>query len=291
MAADGHPASIHPAVAEAVSAGLRETTMAADGGRSAAAGALDGERVIANLALAATQTNGSSGENAHARARRRPVLTVVGILFTPFVVLLGLWLVSFSWGLRDGNCTIGNVSADQYRQLYREASGQGWGVWPELSNGLFWPSDRGFGEPSLSFEKGQGDKLFRAIEGLSFDHSVADAQLAAAHAMMRSLGADYVSVFEIPDFPQNNVQVNEFVQFRYFLPERRFAPLCLLCFVFKYTTVIVKFRHDLVVNTHKLDGIVVLHSGLKYDPDPVRERNVSSTCPAFPANDHKRVDK
>ncbi|MGZ5872708.1 MAG: hypothetical protein ACXWKP_11430 [Bradyrhizobium sp.] len=42
-----------------------------------------------------------------------------------------------------------------------------------------------------------------------------------------------------------------------------------------------------MANTYQLDGIIVLHGDLKYDPDPAKERNVSTTCPAFPVSNRK----
>jgi hypothetical protein len=218
-------------------------------------------------------------------ATGRGPIVIAAILTGPFVLMLGLWFASFSWAGGDDNCTIGTVSAEQYRELYRQAKAERWTVWPGLSNGLFWPSDRGLREPSPSFEKALGDKLLEAIEQLSVDRGAADAQLAAAHAVMRSLGADYVSVFEIPDFAQNGRKVSTRVQFEYFLAQRRFAPLCLPCFVSRYSTIGIVFSHDLARNIYRFDHVFVLHGDLKYDPNPSKQRNVSSTCPAFPARD------
>ncbi len=77
------------------------------------------------------------------------------------------------------------------------------------------------------------------------------------------------------------------IQFRYYLRQLRFAPLCLQCLIWRYTTIAISFHHDLIAETRRLDQIVVLHGGLKYDPDPVKERNVYSECPAFPAQSQK----
>lgn len=210
-------------------------------------------------------------------------IAISAILTGPIVLMIGLWLASF-WGAGgDDNCTIGTVSTEQYRGLYRQAKAERWTVWPGLSNGVFWPSDRGLGEPSPSFEKALGERLLQAVHALSFDHGAADAQLAAAHATMRSLGADYVSVFEIPDFEQNGRRVSTRVHFEYFLSQRRFAPLCLPCFLWRYSKIGVVFSHDLAGNTYHLDYVFVLHADLLYDPNPAKQRNVSSTCPAFPA--------
>lgn len=213
---------------------------------------------------------------------RRPSV-IVAILMAPFVLMLGLWLVSLFAAGGDADCTIGTVSAEQYRELYRQAKAGRWTVWPGLSNGIFWPSDRGLKEPSRSFEKALGERLLQAVDALSFDHGAADAQLAAAHAVMRSLGADYVSVFEIPDFEQNGRRISTRVQFEYFIAQQRFAPLCLPCFLSAYSKIGIVFSHDLAGNLYHLDHVFVLHGDLMYDPRPSKQRNVSSTCPAFPA--------
>jgi hypothetical protein len=150
-----------------------------------------------------------------------------------------------------------------------------------LSDGVFWPSDRGRRLPSPRFEQALGERLREAVDELAGDHPSVDVELAAAHALMRSLGAHLVSAFEIPGFPERDRHT---VQFRYFLPQRRFAPLCLTCLIWRYTTIAVKFEHDLAANAYRFDGIAVLHGDLKYDPDPIKERNVSTTCPAFPVS-------
>jgi hypothetical protein len=156
-----------------------------------------------------------------------------------------------------------------------------------LSDGVFWPSDRGLGLPSPQFGQALGSRLQSFVGELVGDNHSADVELAAAHAVMRSMGAYLVSVFEIRDFPQGGRQVRAIVQFRYFLAQRRFAPLCLHCLLLPYTTVAVDFEHDLIANSYRLDRIVVLHGDLKYDPNPIKERNVNTSCPSFPV----RTDK
>jgi hypothetical protein len=214
-------------------------------------------------------------------------IVVIAILTGPFVLMIGLWLISFLGAGGDDNCTIGTVSAEQYRGLYRQAKVEPWTVWPGLSNGVFWPSDRGVRSPSPSFEKALGERLLQAVYALSFDHDAADAQLAAAHATMRSLGADYVSVFEIPDLAQNGRQVSTHVQFEYFIAQRRFAPLCLPCFLSGYSKIGIVFSHNLARNTYHLHDVFVLHGDWEYGPNPSKQRNVSSACPAFPVRDQE----
>jgi hypothetical protein len=221
--------------------------------------------------------------------RGHPVLiVVVGLVVAPLLILGGLWVTSLPiLTSQNGDCTFGEVSSDEYRRLVAQAKSQQWTVWPSLSNGIFWPSDRGLYPASRSFEKTIDDRLQQAIERLSFDHSSANAQLAAAHAVLRSIGADYVSVFEIPDFRQGGKLVSTQVEFLYFLPQRRFAPLCLVCFLWRYSTVGVFFHHDLLTNTYRLRLVNVLHGELKYSPDPNKARNVDTPCPAFPKRNEK----
>jgi hypothetical protein len=64
-------------------------------------------------------------------------------------------------------------------------------------------------------------------------------------------------------------------------------PLCLTCLIWRYTTIAIKFEHDPAANAYQFNGIIVLHGDLKYDPDPIRERNVSTRCPAFPVSNRK----
>src|ERR1051325_10639139 len=83
---------------------------------------------------------------------------VLIVLMAPVAILVGLWLASFPWFNRNDRCAIGSVTADQYRQLYDQAKAQRWSIWPGLSNGIFWPSDRVLMEPSPSFQRAQGER-------------------------------------------------------------------------------------------------------------------------------------
>jgi hypothetical protein len=203
------------------------------------------------------------------------VAGIVGLL----ALLLVLWLTSFVAPAED-DCAFNSVSKAEYRRLLGEAKAQEWTVWPGLSNGIFWPSDRGLKQPTQSFESMLGSRLLRSIEQLTTNPASADAQLAAAHAVMRSIRAEYVSVFDIPDFRENGKLVRSHVHFMYFMPQIRFAPLCFFCLPWWSTTVQVVFRHDVAAASYGLERVVVLHSGLKYDP--TRERNTSDECPVFP---------
>ena len=223
------------------------------------------------------------GNLAHRIARTAViVLTVVaGLPVACGALLLVLWGLSF----RDpapgqDNCAFGSVSNDEYRRLLAEAKSQKWTVWPGLSDGLFWPTDRGPLEQAdgQAFEARLGQHFRQSIEQLTFDHRSADAQLAAAHAVMRSIRAEYVSVGEVLGFHTFEGQlIPPTAQFTYFLPQLRFAPFCAGCLIFRYTTLRVFFdRNDADV----LAGVGVLNSDLKYSPDKEAQRNAGA-CPRF----------
>jgi hypothetical protein len=163
--------------------------------------------------------------------------------------------------------------------MLEQAKRQPWTIWPGLSNGIFWPSDLGLKLPSPQFERALGTQLREAVDELAGDHPSADMELAAAHALMRSIGADLVSTFDILGFPERD---RHRVRFKYYLLQRRFAPLCFLCLIWRYTTIAVNFQRDPATSRYQFDGIAVLHGNLKYDPNPTKERNVNNKCPAFP---------
>jgi hypothetical protein len=213
-------------------------------------------------------------------------IIATAVVLVPLLTMITLWIASLPiWQFEPDDCVFNTVSNTQYRNMLDLAKRQPWTVWPGLSDGLFWPSDRGWkNRPSPQFENVLGNRFRGAVDELIHDRRSADMELAAAHALMRSIGAHLVSAFEILGFPERDRHI---VQFRYFLPQRRFAPLCLTCLIWRYTTIAVNFEHDLAANAYQLDDIIVLHGDLKYDPDPIKERNVSTNCPAFPVTNRK----
>jgi hypothetical protein len=210
--------------------------------------------------------------NIRRRLIKALLATLVVIVGAPIVsvgTLLVLWGLSFvDPAPRQDDCTFGSVTNTEYRRLLSEAKAQDWSVWPGLSNGLFAPSDQGW---IGTLEARQGQYLRGSIERLTFDHGSPDEQLAAAHAVLRSMKADWVRVSEIPSGTSTDIE------FTYFLRQRRFAPLCLHCLLWPFTTIDVHFRRT---NSKSLDRVIVLHGGLLYDPRKV-DRDVHA-CPAFP---------
>jgi hypothetical protein len=212
-------------------------------------------------------------------------IIAIAVVLVPLLITITLWIASFPiWQSEPDDCVFNTVSNTQYRNMLDQARRQPWTVWPGLSDGIFWPSDRGRRLPSPQFEQALAERLRKAVDELAGDHPSADAELAAAHALMRSIGASLVSSLEVRPSPG---QPHPFVYFRYFLPQRRFAPLCLTCLIWRYTTIAVSFEHDVATNAFRLDSVTVLNGGLKYDADPTKERNVNTACPEFPVSNRK----
>ncbi len=201
---------------------------------------------------------------------------LVGLLALPGV----LWIFSLvNFGSRE-ECSFGAVNNSDYQRLLSEAKAQPWTVWPGLSNGVFFPSDRGFRVPSDSFNSGLNIQLLTHIRELIGAHQSTDRQRAGAHAVISSVGAEYVNVSEIADTGRPGFS---HVEFTYFLPTIRFAPACYICLAWWYTTIDVSFSHDRAANRYELDGVNVMSANLKYHPDKERARNVpKGACPAFP---------
>ena len=105
-------------------------------------------------------------------------------------------------------------------------------------------------------------------------------QLASAHAVMRSMGAEYVQTSKTPDMRRD--RAGSRVYFTYYMPQVRFAPACVLCLIWWHTTIDVIFSHDLAADRYELQAVNVLHAGLKGSPDKNRARNVPwGSCPEF----------
>jgi hypothetical protein len=224
------------------------------------------------------------GMRATSVLRSRYRVAIGAILALPIVgvaALLILWLAAFiDPAPQQDDCAFRSVGPDEYRELRRQADARGVSLWPGLSRGVIWPSNRPFAQPTWDFEPALGQELLRAIELVAGTAASSDRQLAAAHAVMRSMRAEYIGAWNIPDPRENGRLASTRVHFNYFMPQRRLAPLCLHCLAWPYTTIGVVFRHEIGPNTYGLDHVVVLNGGLKYDP--AKERNISDACPSFP---------
>jgi hypothetical protein len=217
---------------------------------------------------------------AHEDSMRKPAIIVL-ILVIITGVPLGFWAVSFiDPAPAQDDCPLRSISHDEYLQLLAAAKQQDWTVWPGLSNGIFWPSDRWLAPPlsDQAFEHAIGERLLQSIEALPFDHNSADAQLAAADAVMRSIHAELVDIQSVDATPTAGIP--PVVIFRYYMPQRRFAPLCLPCFIWRYTTIGVFFTREPNSANDVLYRVVVQNSNLKYDPQ--KEQKPNTVCPELP---------
>ena len=81
------------------------------------------------------------------------------------------------------------------------------------------------------------------------------------------------------------------VYFTYYLPQVRFAPACVLCLIWWYTTIDVIFSHDLATDRYELQAVNVLHAGLK-GSTPTKTVRATSHGVAVPSfEDHNgRLD-
>jgi hypothetical protein len=205
------------------------------------------------------------------------LLSPAGLLFALPVLL---WAFSFTERFGLEKCSIGSISGAEYQNILSRAGEQRWTVWPGLSNGVFWPSDRGFGVPSESFKSNIDDQLLSHIRELAGADPSVNRQLASAHAVMRSMGAEYIETHEVPDMRRD--RAGSRARFTYYLPQVRFAPACVLCLVWWHTTLDVIFSHDLATDRYELQEVNVLFAGLKGSPDKNRARNVPwGSCPEF----------
>jgi hypothetical protein len=205
------------------------------------------------------------------------LLSPVGLLFALPILL---WAFSFTELLGQEKCSIGSISDVEYERILSRAGAQRWTVWPGLSNGVFWPSDNGFRGPTASFNSNLNNQLLSHVRELAGPEASIDRQLASGHAVMRSMGAEYVQTQEVPDVRRD--RAGSHVRFTYYLPQVRFAPACVLCLIWWYTTIDVIFSHDPATDRYELQGVTVLHAGQKGTPDKERARNVPwGSCPKF----------
>jgi hypothetical protein len=189
------------------------------------------------------------------------------LLAIPTLLWAGIWIFGFIDRYGE-KCNFASLSDAEYKTISSGASAQSWTVWPGLSNGVFF-SSRG--------EK-IGRELILHIGALAGSGPSSNRQLASAHAILRGIGAEYVRTLEVP-----RNAVSSTVSFGYYLPQVRFAPACVFCLVWWYTTIDVIFSHELATDRYEFQAVNVLHAQLKYDADKQRARNVPwGSCPAFP---------
>ncbi|MBR1188815.1 hypothetical protein JQ634_17695 [Bradyrhizobium sp. AUGA SZCCT0240] len=205
------------------------------------------------------------------------LLSPVGLLFALPVLL---WAFSFTELVGLEKCSVGSISVAEYERILSRAGAQRWTVWPGLSNGVFWPSDNGFRGPTATFNSNINDQLLSHVRELAGPGASMNRLLASGHAVMRSMGAEYVQTQEVPD--ARGDRSGSRVRFTYYLAQVRFAPVCVLCLIWSHTTIDVIFSHDFATGRYELQEVNVLHAGLKGTPDKNRARNVPwGSCPEF----------
>ena len=181
----------------------------------------------------------------------------MGLLFALPVLL---WAFNFTERFGLEKCSIGSISGAEYQNILSRAGAQRWTVWPGLSNGVFWPSDSGFRGPTASFNSNLNDQLLSHIRELAGSDPSINRQLASAHAVLRSMGAEYVQTQEVPDMRGD--RAGSRVYFTYYLPQ-------------------------LATNRYELQAVNVLHAGLKGSPDKNIARNVPwGSCLEFRRSFH-----
>jgi hypothetical protein len=195
-------------------------------------------------------------------------IVVILLVSMPFVVPILLWGASFIDIVGTERCSFGSVSDVEYQKILSRVSAERWTVWPGLSKGVFLPSDN----------SDVGDQLLSHIKELAGSNPTTNRQLASAHAVMRSIGADYVQTLEVPGMRGAESRVH----FTYYLPQLRFAPMCILCLVWWDTTIDVIFSHDVTTGRYELQAPNVRNAQLKYSPDKHGARNIpQGSCPEF----------
>jgi hypothetical protein len=212
----------------------------------------------------------------------KKLLTVVLIALAPFIGLVGVWLFTLLYdpAPAQDNCAFGSVSKSDFQRMLAKAKRQDWAVWPGLSNGIFWPSVHTQAVTVMPpVDKVTNAKLLSFISRLTSKSPSTNERLAAIHALMRSMHAEYTSVSEIPDLAQHGKVLSSKVYFTYLLPQIRFAPLCVFCFLFWNTSIGFVFDHTIATDTYRLDHAGILHSGFKSDPN---YEHHPKACPSFP---------
>ena len=199
---------------------------------------------------------------------RSKILSVLGTLLAlPTLLWAVVWVVSFIDRFGQERCTFGSINDVEYERISSRASAQRLTVWPGLSNGVFFPSSG----------DNIGGQLVLHVRELAGSDPSSNRQLASAHAILRSIGAEYVHTLEVR---RNNASSN--VLFTYYLPQVRFAPACFFCLVWWYTTIDVIFSHELATDRYEFQAVNVLHAQLKYNPAKESARNVPwGSCPAL----------
>lgn len=216
---------------------------------------------------------------------RSPKVAIAGCIAAasvPSLVLL-FWLMSYLDFTPQTPCQIGAVTDVEYQNLFERAKAQQWTVWPGVSDGILLPSRVAKSEPgSQPLTSVLRDKLVESIRELAPNEQDADMQLAAAHAVMRAMRAEYVRRYEVSPGYENGQLRGRGISFMYFIPQIRFAPLCATCLFFWETTIIASFSYDSKLEKYKFHTIYPSFANILYHPNRSDSRNVpAGSCPSF----------
>jgi hypothetical protein len=225
----------------------------------------------------------ASQQQGHPEAFMRliSVLKVLGAIVAGIVgIPLALWLSDLvPISSSQDQCSFGSVQNSDYRRLLAIAKARPGTVWPGLSNGVFWPSDRLLGVPTSEHTKKIAAYLLQEIKSLHPTDQSPDATVAVIHAVARSIGAEHDRVVAIPESLSTEAPKRGVIYLEYLMPQRRFAPICLHCLapIWSWSTIQVSLKSEHRSTEYKLDQVVVHHAGLKYNP----QKQHSASCPSL----------
>ena len=208
----------------------------------------------------------------------RLLLALIIILIVLILLPPVFFLVSYlDTEPAQDRCPLGSATSAEYQQLLSKAMLQKWAVWPGLSKGLFWQSEDWFSHPSSAYKQKVESALLNSIQELIPTGSTPDVQLAAVHAVMRSMGASYFTTVVLPERYASTRPRSTTIQFLYTIPQWRFSPYCVFCYPFHTTEILVNFDHFSHLNFTSLGRVVVLFANLKSNPLPM---SIKQTCPS-----------
>ena len=203
-------------------------------------------------------------------AWRQFAAVIVGALL---ILQLMPWARSYIDNGRS-DCAFKGITLERFRHLLAQAKAQPWHV---VSSDLRYTRQWQKGFPIE-------DKLLDRIQKLTPmpSHS-GDEQLAAAHAVLLSIGAELVRIERIGWNPR----ANENAHFSYLLPKRRLTHFCFTCFFWPYVGIDIGFGRSSAADDFSLHSVRYatphfdLSGGSMIDPGEW-ERNAQGKCPAFP---------
>jgi hypothetical protein len=163
-------------------------------------------------------------------------LAILGVLlmFRTITIDLVPWARSF-FDSEQLSCDFNTITTKDFEKLLGQARTQPWQVeFGDLTSKMV-RIDRGAGRLwGEQLVHPIEDKLLARIQQLIPSPSLSpDDELAATHAVMRSIGAKFADVVDS--------KYNNYITVRYTLPGRRLDPYCIGCFFWPYDMFLVEF--------------------------------------------------